>query len=301
MTSSIAETRAEVLLRRPSTLGEGALWDVEQQRLYWVDILGHKVFCFDPKTGANNEYDVFDDVGTVVVTKSGELLLGLHSGLALLNPTTRTLTPIKDPRKSTAEGRFNDGKCDPLGRFWIGTYSEGVGQAGKGALYCLETDLSTTRKLGNVTCSNGLCWSADRRTFYYVDTPTYQIAAFDFEPETGALSNRRAVAELTNAEGAPDGMTIDADGQLWVALFDGGKVLRIDPRTGARTYQVLVPGGGSVTSCAFGGDGLDQLFITTARVAHSPEDLARLPEAGSLFVARVPFQGVQSPRFAGNF
>lgn len=300
MSTQTRQQEAEIILRRTSTLGEGALWDAEKQRLYWVDILEHKVFCFDPKTGENQEFDVGEEVGTVVLTQDEMLLVALSSGIALLDPKTQKITRLSDPRQHASEGRFNDGKCDPEGRFWVGTYSEGVGQAGKGALYCLDTDLRAAQKLGNVTCSNGLCFSADQRTFYYVDTPTYRIAAFDFEPATGAITNRRAVAELTSSDGAPDGMTIDSEGQLWVALFDGGKVLRIDPKTSARTYQVLVPEAGSVTSCAFGGNNLDHLYITTARVALSPEDLKTRLNAGSLFVARVPFRGVELPRFAGN-
>jgi sugar lactone lactonase YvrE len=185
------QQEAEIILRRTSTLGEGALWDAEKQRLYWVDILEHKVFCFDPKTGENQEFDVGEEVGTVVLTQDEMLLVALSSGIALLDPKTQKITRLSDPRQHASEGRFNDGKCDHEGRFWVGTYSEGVGQAGQGALYCFDAGFSATRKLGNVTCSNGLCWNSDRRTFYYVDTPTYQIAAFDFDHKTGAISSRR--------------------------------------------------------------------------------------------------------------
>lgn len=302
MTTKIPESHAEVVLRRASTLGEGSIWDTEAERLYWVDILEHRVFCFDPETRSNQEFDVGEDVGTVVVTTNDKLLVALRSGLAVLDPRTHKLRTLTDPRISLEEGRFNDGKCDPDGRFWVGTMVEGDeergGRAeGKGALYCLSTNLTTTRKFGGVTCSNGLCWSGDKRTFYYIDTPTCQVVAFDFDAQSGALKNRRVAFELTSAEGAPDGMTIDAEGQLWLALFDAGKVLRVDPRTAARTYQVIVPGGGNVTSCAFGGKDFDQLYITTARVGLSPEQSATLPDAGSLFTARVPFQGVPAHRF----
>ena len=298
--SAIFQIDAEVIHRRPSTLGEGSIWDAARQRLYWVDIIEHRVFCFDPETGINQEFDVGEEVGTVVLTRNDKLLLALRSGLFVLDPMTGKLSALTDPRLSADEGRFNDGKCDPEGRFWVGTMAEGPEAEGKAALYCLNADLTATRKFGNVTCSNGLCWSGDNQTFYYIDTPTYQVVAFDFDAPTGALENRRVAFELTRAEGAPDGMTIDAEGQLWIALFDGGKVLRVDPRTGTRTFQMNVPGGGNVTSCAFGGKDLDQLYITTARVGLSPEDSATLPDAGSLFVAKLPFGGVPAHRFAAD-
>lgn len=300
MTENLPSRVAEVVFRRSSTLGEGSLWDVGQGLLYWVDIVERLVCIFDPKTHENRTFDVAEEVGTVVVSRNDRLLLALRSGFASFDPVSLLLRPLADPRKSPLEGRFNDGKCDPRGRFWAGTMAEGPDARGRAALYCLDTESSIHRKLAGVTCSNGLCWSADARTFYYVDTPTYQVAAFDYDPETGNIANRRVVIELARDEGAPDGMTIDAEGQLWIALFDGGRVLRINPEDGKRTFQVLVPGGGNVTSCAFGGEGLDQLFITTARIGLSAERSASEPDAGSLFMARVPFAGVPSCRYGGD-
>src|SRR5690606_10237951 len=194
----------------------------------------------------------------------------------------------------------NDGKCDPAGRVWVGTMAEGAEATGKVVLYCVEKDLTASAKIPPVTCSNGVCWSADARTVYYVDTPTYQVLAFDVDADTGALANRRVCIELSRAEGAPDGMTIDAEGQLWIALFDGGRVLRIDPKNGERTFQVRTPGGGNVTSCAFGGKDLDHLYITTARIGLTSEERALQPDAGSLFVAQVPFKGVPAMRFGSD-
>ncbi len=293
--------QAEILLRRPSTLGEGSLWDEASQSLCWIDIVEHTVFLFDPASGRNREFDVGEDVGTAVFTKQGKLLVALRSGLNVLDPDSGALVFLADPRSSAQEGRFNDGKCDPVGRFWVGTMPEGQGSEGQGGLYCLHSDHRVDRPLSGISCSNGICWSSDRRTMYYVDTPTYQVSAFDFDPETGAIDNRRVVIELDRKEeGAPDGMTIDAEGHLWIALFDGGRVLRIDPDTAQRTYEVRVPGGGNVTSCAFGGPGLDRLFITTGRIGLSDEQRSAQPDAGSLYVARVPFVGVSSSRFGGK-
>lgn len=289
---------AEVVFPQPSELGEGALWDVSRGLLYWVDIVQHKVFAFDPNNRSNLAYDVGEDVGTVVLTENDQLLLALRSGFAVLDPTTGDLRRLGDPEEDKPHTRFNDGKCDPRGRFWAGTIVEGPGS--DGGLYCLYPDLSVEKKLAGVRCSNGLCWSRDQTRFFYIDTPTYQVWAFDYDPETAAISGRRTVIELPKSVGAPDGMTIDEEDQLWVALFDGGKVIRIDPTRGAITFEVLVPEGGNVTSCAFGGPELNRLYVTTARIGLDAQRRERTPRAGSLFVAELPFRGVPAFRFAGK-
>lgn len=290
---------AEVVFPYPAELGEGSLWDPERGLLYWVDIARHKVFAFNPRNRSNLAYDVGEDVGTVVLTQQHKLLLALRSGFAVLDPVTGTLARLGNPEADQPHTRFNDGKCDPQGRFWAGTLVEN-GQRGGAALYCLDADLVITQKLSGVTCSNGLCWSRDGRRFFYVDTPTYEVCVFDFDSVAGNLSNRRVVAELPRTLGAPDGMTIDAADHLWVALFNGGRVVRIDPASGETTFEVLLPGSGSVTSCAFGGDDLDQLFVTTARAGLDATRRAAEPAAGSLHAARVPFRGVRAHRFAGS-
>lgn len=287
---------AEVVFPRPSELGEGSLWDAARGLLYWVDIVQHKVFAFDPRNRSNLAYDVGEDVGTVVLTENDQLLLALRSGFAVLDPATGALRRLGDPESDKPHTRFNDGKCDPRGRFWAGTIVEGAGS--DGGLYCLHPDLSIEKKLDGVRCSNGLCWSRDQRRFFYIDTPTYQVWAFDYDPDTAAISGRRTVIELPKSVGAPDGMTIDEEDQLWVALFDGGKVIRIDPATGAITFEVLLPEGGNVTSCAFGGPNLDQFYITTARIGLDAERRKQMPRAGSLYVAAMPFRGVPAVRFA---
>lgn len=289
---------ADVVFPQPSELGEGSLWDAARGLLYWVDIAQHKVFAFDPQSRSNLAYDVGEDVGTVVLTQNDKLLLALRSGFAVLDPTTGALQRLEDPESDKPHTRFNDGKCDPRGRFWAGTIVEGSGKRGDGGLYCLHTDLTIEKKLDGVSCSNGLCWSRDQRRFFYIDTPTYQVWAFDYDPDTAQIAGRRTVVELPKSVGAPDGMTIDEEDRLWVALFDGGKVIRIDPASGAIDFEVLLPEAGSVTSCAFGGPRLDQLYVTTARAGLDAERRKREPRAGSLHVAAVPFRGVPAFRFA---
>lgn len=288
----------DVAFPNPSELGEGSLWDTEQQRLYWVDIVQQKVFCFDPRNGSNLAFDVGESVGTVVLTKQGLLLLALRSGFATLDPRSGRLQRLSDPEAHLEGNRFNDGKCDPRGRFWAGTMVE-KGPSGGANLYCLHRDLRVERVLEGVSCSNGLAWTADERRLYYVDTPTRQVHAFDFDAETGALSGRRVVFEVPAELGAPDGMTIDSDDHLWLALWGGGRVVRVDPVAGKLETELAIPAH-NVTSCAFGGEGLNDLYVTTARVGTPAERLAALPLAGSLFRVRLPWHGVPAPRFAGE-
>jgi sugar lactone lactonase YvrE len=164
------------------------------------------------------------------------------------------------------------------------------------ALYCLDTDLSVTRKLGHIQCSNGIVWTRDGRTLFYVDTPTHEIWGFDYDAETGTLANRRTVARFPEGEGSPDGMTIDEDDHLWVALFNGHRVVRVDPSDGTTELEIPIPAT-NVTSVAFGGSALDELYVTTALVGLGSDVRASEPLGGSLFRVRVPYRGVPASRF----
>jgi sugar lactone lactonase YvrE len=193
--------------------------------------------------------------------------------------------------------RFNDGKCDPAGRFWIGTMST-TKQAGDGSLYRLETDLRLTEVLSDVTVSNGMCWTADTRYMYYIDSPTREILRFDYEVARGELSGRRVVYRFGPDEGVPDGMTIDEEEMLWVAEPRAWRVSRIDPTTGTRIAEVRLPVA-KPTSCCFGGGDLRDLYITTASERTSPSEPGCQPPAGGLFRARLDVAGARSLSFAG--
>ena len=211
------ERHIETVVRRPSLVGEGALWDSERQVLYWVDIIGQKLFVYDPATGQNREIDTLQAVGTVVPRASGGLIVALHNGFASLDPDSGLLRPIADPERDIPTNRFNDGKCDPAGRLWAGTM-DFDGEPDRGALYCLDTDGTVTRKFGNVTISNGIVWSLDQRTMYYIDTGRNNVRAYDYDMATGAIGNERVT--VTNAgRGHFDGMTMDAEGMVWIAIF----------------------------------------------------------------------------------
>lgn len=288
----------EVAFAIPSELGEGALWDVKESRLLWVDIVLQKLYEYDPRNGSNLAYHVGQSVGTVVLTEQGQALLGLRHSITLLDRVTGRLRPICEIEATREHTRLNDGKCDPMGRFWVGSICEREPHF-DGGLYCLDENLELTQKLAGIQCSNGLVWTRDASRFYYVDTPTQEIWGFLYDAQTGNLTEKAVVATIPRELGCPDGMTIDSEDQLWVALWEGGRVVRVDPRSGQVTLEVPVPAL-NVTSVAFGGPNLDELYITTARAGMSPEARQELPLSGSLFRAKVPFHGVPATRYRGN-
>jgi sugar lactone lactonase YvrE len=261
-----------------SQWGEGPIW--WKDHLIYVDINGRKLVKLHPETGEESIWDMGERIGTVVPTTSGDYIYAGDTGFIRFNPETGEKTNLGDPEAALrGTNRFNDGKCDPAGRFWAGTISL-VKEAGTANLYCLETDGSLQLKVPGVTNSNGICWSADAKTMYYIDTPTQQISAYDFSLETGAISNPRDIVD-TAAKGfasSPDGMTIDANGNLWVAFCHGGCVVCFEPTTAKILHHIDLPCI-ETTACAFGGPELDRLFVTTG-IHKSIEE----PDAGKVFV-----------------
>ena len=278
-----------------SILGEGAIW--HQSTLYWVDILGKMVHSYDPSTGTHRALSMPQCVGTVVPRASGGLVVALEAGFAHVEPSTGQVRPLGEPVDPRPETRFNDGKCDPAGRLWVGTMGFNS-EPGMGSLYMLDVNGRVEVKIPSVTVSNGICWSSDARTMYYIDTPTQEVWAFDYDVKTGAISNRRVAVQIPKREGSPDGMTIDADGNLWVALWGGSAVACYDPASGKLITKIELPCE-QVTSCAFGGPDLEDLYITTARVGYTPEKLAQQPLAGRLFHVRPGVKGLPAFAYAG--
>ena len=280
--------QAECRHRSDAVLGEGPVWDAARQRLWWVDIERCELHCLDPATDEDRVWKMAHRIGFAVPTNRGDLIVGTQRGLARFSPENGALTPIADPENHLPENRFNDAKCDPAGRLWAGTMA--VSEApGLGSLFRVDASLNVTRMVENVSISNGLAWSLDERTMFYIDSPTRRVDAFEFDPASGTLANRRAVIEI--ADGFPDGMCIDTAGNLWVALWGGWGVACFDPRTGMQVAKIEVPVA-DVTSCCFGGEGWDELFITTASRDLDAAGHARQPLAGSIFVAK---PGVAGP------
>lgn len=275
-------------------LGEGAIWD-PQFGLVCVDILGRRVHMFGSK-GSAFAMTMPSDVGTVVPTSNHSILMvALQSGFAKVNVLRGTIDEVVRTNTDPTI-RFNDGKCAPDGSFWAGTMGYDA-RANAGALYALGADLSVATKITGVTISNGIAWSRDAKTMYYIDTPTSKIDAFDYDIATNAISNRRVLVSIPTDIGYPDGMTIDAEGNLWVALWGGGCVANFEGKTGAMLALVEVPGAQQITSCAFGGRKHDRLYITSAWDGLSEKEKLEQPNAGHVFVVDVGMHGVECLRF----
>jgi sugar lactone lactonase YvrE len=287
----------ELILDIRAELGEGPSWDQEKQVLYWVDILEKKVNIFDPITNHNRQIQLEQFVGAIVPRNSDEAVIVLEKGFYVLNLMTGKVTLIDEPEVRKQDNRFNDGKCDVVGRFWAGTMSlSNVPE--QGALYCLDTNLNVGKKLSGVGISNGIAWSPDNKWMYYIDTPTNKVVCFDINIETGDIDNPIDVIHFPEGEGSPDGMTIDEEGMLWIAHWGGSKVSRWNPKTGKQLQTIDIPAL-NVTSCTFGGKELNELYITTARTGMTEEQLARYPYSGGLFRIKMEVKGRPAYYFKG--
>jgi len=272
-----------------SIWGEGPLW--VEDRLMYVDIEGKKVISFDPVSGNERTWDVGMRVGTVVPRRGGGYVIAGDEGFAFLDPESGKVTPIADPEPEKKDNRFNDGKCSPDGHFFAGSISLRKTE-GDAALYRLSPDLEVTEAYGGVTNSNGIVWSADGLTCYYVDTPTKQVLAFDYAD--GLLVNPRRVVATNHIESSPDGMAIDENGHLWIAFCHGACVTCFDPESGYEVNRVELPCL-ETTACAFGGPDLGDLYITTGVHKTEVEE-----HAWRLFVVKgLGVKGLPSYHFAG--
>lgn len=274
-----------------SKWGEGPLW--QRDRLLYVDIEAHKVLAYYPATGEEKVWGVKERVGTVVPRQQGGLVIAGDLGLSYLDETLGYVTHIADPEAAIDTNRFNDGKCDAAGRFWAGTMHLGPRREPTASLYCLHPSLRVERKFGPVTVSNGIVWTADNATMYYIDTPRRNVLAFDFDLTSGRISRERIAFSTADHEGSPDGMTIDDHDRLWIAFCHGSAVKCFEPKTGAVLAEVRLPCR-EVTACAFGGPELTDLYITTGTPGDNIEALA-----GRVFVSRTNVHGVPSHSFAG--
>lgn len=287
----------ELILDVKAELGEGPSWDADSNVLYWVDILGKCIHTYEPTTGKTGMIQLHEHIGAVVPKKGGGFAAVLQSGFYEVDLPSEKLTAIADPEEHLPNNRFNDGKCDPKGRFWAGTMPYD-GEEGKGNFYVLEPNGHVKKVLDNITCSNGIAWNPENTTMYYIDTPTRQVAAFDYDLETGEISNRRVAVEIPQGMGVPDGMTSDVEGNIWVAHWGGYRVTKWNPNTGEMLDSIPIPAP-QVTSCVFGGNNMDELYITTARTGLDEETLREYPHTGGLFMIKTNTKGAPTYKF-GN-
>jgi len=289
----------QCVLPAEAMLGEGALWSVREQVLYWVDILGCQLHRFDPVTGRTAQWSFDEEISALAERATGPgLAVTLRRGFALFDPAAGGEPRyLHQPEPGLPGNRFNDGKCDAQGRFWAGTMDFAC-EAPTGALYRYDPNGRCTKHDGGFAVTNGPTWSADGLTLYFNDTVKGRVHAYDFDVESGTLSNKRLWLGFAPGDGVPDGMTIDAAGRIWIAHWGGACVSCHDAVTARELCRIDLPTS-NVTNCAFGGADLCTLFITTARTGLAPEQLEAQPLAGGLFVARVDSPGMPAHPFGG--
>lgn len=281
-------------------LGEGTLWSVREQSLYWVDILGRQLHRYRLADGDKASWQFDEEISAVAECASGPaLIVTLRRGFAMFDPTRPNEAPryLHQPEEP-AGNRFNDGKCDAQGRFWGGTMDWDCREP-TGVLYRFDADGTCTAHERGITVSNGPTWSADGRTLYFNDTAPNRIYAYDFDPEAGTLANRRQWLRLAANDGYPDGMTTDAAGRLWICHWGGSCVSCHDPVSGEELTRITLPVA-HVTNCAFGGPDLQTLYITSAWSGLDSTQREAQPLAGALFAVDLDCSGVPAAPFSNG-
>lgn len=282
------------LLACQNQLGEGPIWDHTNQQLYWIDIELGTIHRYTPSTKTHHHWTMPDKIGSIALHQDGGLLVALFKGLIHFDPNTETLTTLADILANDEPVRFNDGSCDRAGRFWVGT-----------------ADVDANRPIANLhrylggkhapiidkgfIISNGIGWSPDNRTMYLADSEDSTIYHYDYDINTGEISNRRTFRQVPTEEGLPDGLTVDAEGYIWSAHWHGWRITRYTPD--AQIDKIIKIPAPHVTSCCFGGPDLKQLFISTARVMLTDTELAEYPQAGDLFILNTEVAGLAEPYF----
>jgi sugar lactone lactonase YvrE len=279
-----------------ASLGECTTWSVAEQALYFVDINAPSLVRFDPATGAHRAMPMPASIGSFGLRASGGFVVALRDGVWLAGADGRLERKVADAPYEPDHHRFNDGRVDRQGRFWVGTMNE-ARDANSAALYRLERDGALARVLDGIRLSNGLAWSPDGRTMYHADTPTHVVRAFAFDAASGTPSRPREFARWTGETDRPDGGAVDSAGHYWSAFYRGGKVVELDG-TGRVVRELPFPAM-CPTMCAFGGADLRTLYVTSARQQRPDDELARFPQSGGVFAMRVDVPGLPEPLFAG--
>jgi sugar lactone lactonase YvrE len=277
-----------------AALGESPTWDVDQGALYWVDGERPAIFRWEPRQGQTGHWPMPKSIGCVASAGPGRLLFADAESLGFLNTLDGAISRIPHPEAPTPRSRLNDGKVDRAGRFWVGTMDEQE-LCPIGSLYRLDADLRLSCQDRGFICSNGLGWSPDDRTMYFTDSVARTIWAYEFDLRSGDLGARRVFATLSDDDGMPDGLTVDSEGYVWSAIWDGWRVIRYAP-DGSVDREIHVPAQ-RPSSCMLGGRDLKTLLITSARTGLGAAELENGPLAGALFAVSVGVAGLAETRF----
>jgi sugar lactone lactonase YvrE len=281
----------ELYIDARATLGESPVWDAKTQTLYWLDVLERRVYAGSKAILQLDEY-----LGCLAPRKEGGLIIAQRRGIRALKPDMKSLRRLCTPRGEPAHNRFNDGKCDPRGRFIAGTMDHNQQEA-SGSLYSVSPEARPKKLLRRVRISNGLAWSPDGKTMYFIDTPTRDVMAFDYDLDTGNIMNARVIIHFEETFGWPDGMTSDTDGNLWIAMWGGSRITQWQP-DGTLLAQFGVEAL-NVTSCVFGGANMNELFITTALAKMDAASFRKHPHAGGVFRMETSVTGLPTYEFGG--
>lgn len=288
--------KAELVLDCRNHHGEGIFWNPADGRMWWTDIEGRALWWFDPGQGASDRIEMSDRVCCFANMRDGRMILAFAKRIALFDPATGALEDVCDFEPDNPETRTNDGRTDRQGRFIVGGMNEVSGKADSSVIR-IDQDCSMTTLIEGVVCANSTCFTPDGRTMFFTDTPEQTIRAYDYDPGTGVLGRVRIVADFSGEPGIPDGSCVDNEGGVWNAEWEGRRVVRVAPDgTIDRVIEVPV---WKPTCCAFGGPGLDTLYITTSRLMSSPEEIAAEPLSGGLFAVKPGISGVVDTPFGG--
>ncbi|WP_088049445.1 SMP-30/gluconolactonase/LRE family protein [Virgibacillus dakarensis] len=291
------QNKLKVVVDAKATLAESPCWDPNNKCLYWVDILQKNLHQYSLKTKENRTFKFNKYLSSVAVRKSGGLILTLEDGFYFYNTKNDELMLLQYTESNQPNNRFNDGKCDPGGRFWAGTMDKNA-EKYKGSLYCMNNIFKVDKVLSDLSIPNGIAWDIKKKKMYFIDSPSRQILVFDYDMGSGDIRNKRVAVTISEGQGLPDGMTIDEEGMIWVAHFGGGKVSRWDPKYGRCLQNIYIPTS-NVTSCVFGGEEMKDLYITTARQDLAKDELEREPLAGNIFCIKTNFKGAPTYQFEG--
>nr|XP_040049170.1 regucalcin isoform X1 [Gasterosteus aculeatus aculeatus]XP_040049180.1 regucalcin isoform X1 [Gasterosteus aculeatus aculeatus] len=298
----MSSVKVECVVKESASIGEGPVWEESEQTLMFVDITGQKIHRWSPSTNQIQSLETGGTVGFVVPRRSGGYVAGVGRSIVAVDWSTQVMTSLVVVDEDKTNNRLNDGKVDPIGRLLAGTMGREEQPAEvrkQGSLFSVNFDLSVTKHLSQVDISNGMDWSLDQKTFFYIDSLSLTVDAFDYDTNSGEIGNRRVVYRMEKGEGLPDGMTVDSDGCLWVACYNGGRVINIDPVTGVRLQTVSLPVT-KTTSCCFGGPDYSDLYVTSACLGLNESGRRQQPLAGSTFrVTGLGVKGQPSNAFSG--
>jgi L-arabinonolactonase len=292
----MAALEPRVVIAARNQIGESPVWNARENALYWVDVEGKIIQRWQHSDQSIQRWQLDEPVGCIGLRERGGLVGACRTGFFFLDTETGRTTPLSDPEAHLPDNRFNDGKVDRRGRFWAGTRNFRDHSKASGALYRLDSDLSVHRMQERLLCPNGMAWSPDDRLMYLCDTWARKIFVYDFDADDGTLRNRKLFAELKQDEGFPDGLTVDSEGYIWNAHYDGWRITRYAPD--GKVDRIIRMPVQHVTSLTFSDADCRTLYVTSASLRLSAAEHLRQSSAGSIFAIETEVNGISEPQFA---